>query len=182
MFWPEWYCTLNCNGFLENFKLLKIECLRLILVTNWLQQTFFLPLDNLIIFLISLLIKRHNVTFWGHKERIFQSVLCIFSTTFFLCSCCLNKSRNWNNIVKVTKFSQLKCRNVTVSVTLWHSLLNLYSLFTKCIFPYLGVSLFILFLSICIYLNTYLVYSLWLIIKWKFFSEVSKTLHCDRNQ
>ena len=35
-FRPEWYCTLHCDGFLrkfQNFKIFKIACLELILMT-----------------------------------------------------------------------------------------------------------------------------------------------------
>ena len=110
-----------------------------------------LPLDNLVIFLISLLIKRHNVTFWGTKKKNFSQYNAFFSTTFFLCSCCLNGRRNWNHSVKVTKFSQLKCHNVTGSVTLWHIQLNLYNLVTKCIFPYLSVSFFRFFVNLYLF-------------------------------
>ena len=36
-FRPEWYCTLHCDGFFrkfQNFKIFKIACLELILMTN----------------------------------------------------------------------------------------------------------------------------------------------------
>ena len=101
------------------------------------------------------------------KKKDFSQYNAFFSTTFFLCCCCLNRRRNWNHIVKWTKFSQLKCHNVTSSVTLWHIQLNLYTLVTKCKFSYLSMLLFRVFVNLHLFQQIF-IYSLWFIYKCEF--------------